>query len=490
MLQFVYELCRKKKGAVWYISVAVAGVTVIAVLFTDLVFSHVYFQGTHPKTFPGKLYFVFVIPYSLIPTFAAFYEMIVFLKKSKNEAYNRIIKSYLIVTITIVILALGNEAFLNAYLRIKSIHLAPLFVSLQSVFIFILIKKYNFFSVTLKDVSEDIFENLPGGIIILDAQNVIKKFNKYAKDYLPLKDSDIDKTKADDFIENFKDISDFMIFSKGHYDTKHYVLYKSGLNYNNLDVGRVLYILDITELKNAEEQLVKSNEELKKLSKMKDEFVSIVSHDLRSPLGAIKIAVELIDMKENLSLEGKSMLKIILDTVDYQAKYIKSLLDIARYKRGDIELEKVNINITELVNSVADIYRLNAKDKEIEISTNCSSVIYAHVDSEKITQVLSNLLSNAVKFTPRGGKIEIVCSSEKSFLRINICDNGIGIPPADLDNLFDAFSSKTTKGTEGERGTGMGLYICKIYVRLHGGEIGAIANGNLKGTTFYFTIPL
>ena len=490
LMQFIYELCKRKKRWVWYLSLAVCASTVIATVFTDAIISHVYFQNLYPKIYQGKLYFYFVLPYTIIPAGASLYALIFSYRTEKNNNYKRVLMTFLVLCTVVFTLSFLNEVIFNAFLKIKSIHLAPLFISMQSVIIFVLIKKYNFFSITLRDISDDIFDNLPGGIVILDVDDVIKKCNKFAKKYLGIKEKDFNKTKAADILEDYNSSSGFFFSQTNDANVKYYAIYKSEVSYNHLEVGRILYVLDITELKNTEMKLVSSNKELKKLSKIKDEFVSIVSHDLRSPLGAIKVAASLIEKRESLSDGGKDMLKIILDTVDYQARYVKSLLDIARYKQGDIELEKTNININEVVLSTIDILQLTADKKDINIQADCPEHLYADVDLEKITQVLTNLIGNAIKFTNRGGNIKIKCSSDGYVLKVNVVDNGMGISEEKVKTLFESYSIKSSKGTEGEVGTGMGLYICKIYLRLHGGDIGVCSNSNKKGSDFYFTIPI
>ena len=231
------------------------------------------------------------------------------------------------------------------------------------------------------------------------------------------------------------------------------------------------------------EELQKANEKLKELDRMKDEFIGIASHELKSPIQPIFGFAELaksgdIDQKE--AWDGVTQLAKKLQDL------ANSVLDVSKIesKKLKLHLEKISINdsIFEVVNEL----KVNL-GKNVKIQENLDKNIEIEVDKIRFEQVIRNLLNNSIKFTPEG----IISLSTKVFpdenkVFVKISDSGIGIPNEILSKIFEKF---VTKGNESQGGTGLGLFLCRGIIRAHGGEITA-RNNSEKGATFEFSLPI
>ena len=246
--------------------------------------------------------------------------------------------------------------------------------------------------------------------------------------------------------------------------------------------------MELDELYNEQK---KTNQKLLDLSKMKDDFLSIVSHDLRSPLNAILGFAEMLLMTKANPLDEKQIKWVnkIHESGELQLNLINDLLDISKIESGKLDLRKTDENLYDIVEYCTETMSSLAINKKIDISIKCQKKnIKLYCDKPKIIQVLNNLISNAVKFTYEGGKVKITIKEMEDDAEISIQDTGIGIPSEQIPKLFQKFTSFTNVGTKGEKGTGLGLAICKNFIEAHGGKLWV--NSILgKGTTFYFTLP-
>jgi signal transduction histidine kinase len=235
--------------------------------------------------------------------------------------------------------------------------------------------------------------------------------------------------------------------------------------------------LKTCELKNA-------NEKLKELDKMKDEFIGIASHELKSPLQPILGFAELaksgdIDQKE--AWEGVFQLTSKLQDL------ANAVLDVSKIERNKLELQLEKIKINDLISDITQSQKINLK-KPIIIRENFDENIVVEIDKVRIGQVLRNLLNNSIKFTPKGTiSIDTHVYHDKNKIQVKISDTGLGIPEEILPNIFGKF---VTKGIKNEQsGTGLGLFLCKGIIEAHNGMI--IAKNNFdEGASFEFTIPI
>ena len=251
-------------------------------------------------------------------------------------------------------------------------------------------------------------------------------------------------------------------------------------------------VSDITLKKQAEEEMKKSTEDLIKLNETKDRFLSIISHDLRTPFSSILGFTDLLTNDEELnSEERKQYVNYIQESSKSMLSLVNSLLDWRRLQTGRIQFEPERIDASSLIEKSIHSVSGDALRKRIDIYSTVSKGKFIFIDKSLISQVFNNLLSNAIKFTNSNGRITISVrpASTLSFLEFSVKDNGQGIKEENLDKLFSVDSKFTTVGTDGEKGSGLGLSLVKEIIEKHGGIIWAESEyGN--GSNFKFTLPV
>ncbi|QPJ64741.1 MAG: response regulator [Candidatus Nitrohelix vancouverensis] len=234
-------------------------------------------------------------------------------------------------------------------------------------------------------------------------------------------------------------------------------------------------------------ELVQKVEQLKKLSKLKDEFLSIASHDLRNPLGNIKLSAELIAEGQVSEEETEEYLEVIQSTSQYLLELINDLLDLG-HLQDERELDKSIFAFSSLVKESIQSLAQLAVNKNIQIEYQETS-LQINGNAAALRRVITNLLSNAIKFTPEGGEIRLILEApDDTNMQLTVQDNGIGIPANKIPVLFDKFTSASQAGTRGEKSAGLGMYIVKQLVEKHSGTI-TVESEPGKGTRFQIILP-
>ena len=260
---------------------------------------------------------------------------------------------------------------------------------------------------------------------------------------------------------------------------------------------------DITENKRAEEKLRESekklreqNIELMKLDEIKNDFITMAAHELKTPLISISGYTEYIltkheDRLNEITPEIKKDLVIVQKNSKRLQNLMDQLLDVMKIESKKIELIKHPMNVKKIINNCIDELSYIINEKNHNLVLNIDEDITLNVDSERFFEIISNLLSNAVKFTPKNGKIELSCDQrDDGTYLFKVKDNGIGLKADELGKLFQKFQTiREYSGENYMKGTGIGLFISKGFVEAHGGKIWATSDGHNKGTTFSFTIP-
>ncbi len=244
------------------------------------------------------------------------------------------------------------------------------------------------------------------------------------------------------------------------------------------------------QLNIAIEKISKSEADLKKLNTTKDKLFSILSHDLRSPFSSILGFSEMLyyETGDFDAAQIKEIAATIYETSRETFDLLDNLLEWSRSQTGSIIFEPENIHLKDMVNSTIGLLENSAKKKEIIISNEIAEQIYVFVDNNMINIVLRNLLSNAIKFTQQKGKIKITSRDIDDFIEITIADSGIGIKPEDIKKLFGIDIGFSTVGTDNEKGTGLGLILCKEFIEKNNGRIWVESELG-KGSDFIFTLP-
>ncbi|MBN2406175.1 MAG: HAMP domain-containing histidine kinase [Elusimicrobia bacterium] len=234
--------------------------------------------------------------------------------------------------------------------------------------------------------------------------------------------------------------------------------------------------------------------QLKELDQMKQDFVSGVTHELRSPMTSIGMNLDLLLEGSYGKVEGeqKEILQTVRDNASRLGRFINDLLDVAKLERGKMEVSPVPMDINPVIDAPVQLAKVQADAKKIDLTTEIPADIpQVVVDSDRIQQVVTNLLSNAIKFTPENGKITVkVKHADDKFIQVSVCDTGMGIPADQIDKVFEKFEQVkgVRKKIDGPKGTGLGLAIVKSLVELHKGRIWAESELG-KGSCFNFTLP-
>jgi PAS domain S-box-containing protein len=271
---------------------------------------------------------------------------------------------------------------------------------------------------------------------------------------------------------------------------------RTKINIVRSGTGRIQKIFglvsDVTFRKRAEEELKKSTQNLIKLNETKDRFISIISHDLRTPFSSILGFTDLLANDEELTEdERKQYVKYIQESSRSMLALVNSLLDWTRLQTGRIKFEPQKIDVSKIVTDSINALSGTAIQKGIEIHTFINQSLYLFVDKSLILQAFNNLISNAIKFTNKGGSISILSEAviNSRFVKFTVKDTGIGIKEDDLAKLFSVDAKFTSEGTAGEKGSGLGLSLVKEIIEKHGGTI-SVESEYEKGTEFTFTLPI
>lgn len=248
---------------------------------------------------------------------------------------------------------------------------------------------------------------------------------------------------------------------------------------------------DITERKRTQDQLARYADELKELNASKDRFLSIISHDLRGPFLGIKGYTQML-IEDLDTLDKKEVLDFlhkVLESSNDLYNLVDNLLKWSRLELGKTQFDPVPLNLHQELAPLMKLLNGLAMKKNIDLINHLQKEVYPEADRLMLISVTQNLVSNAIKFTPKGGKI-IVRSSEnpQGQITITVEDNGVGMSPQIMEKLFTLDKTHTSRGTDGEKGTGFGLIITKEMVKKMGGEI-AVSSTPGKGSVFTFTLP-
>jgi signal transduction histidine kinase len=232
-----------------------------------------------------------------------------------------------------------------------------------------------------------------------------------------------------------------------------------------------------------------ANHHLQELNALKDDFLAITSHDLRSPLGAIQNMAELLLEDSELPAESRRLTENIQGLSHRLIELVSRMLDLARLEAGKIELEVFDLRASDVARQALDLLRFNASAKDISTQLVIEpGEQLVQADWMKLSQILNNLLSNAIKFTSAGGQVIITVGPAPDGTRVSVADSGLGIPFEELPYLFEKFKQVHTQGTANERGSGLGLAIVRQLVELHGGSI-EVTSELHHGSTFTFHLP-
>lgn len=231
--------------------------------------------------------------------------------------------------------------------------------------------------------------------------------------------------------------------------------------------------------------------EAEQASRAKDEFLAIVSHELRSPLNALKgWSHVLAGMPPPDAALIQRAASAIRRNVEHQARLIDDLLDTSRIISGKLQIEHQTVNLVEIVQSAIELARDSARLKRIELGLTAGGTALNVVgDPCRLQQVATNLLSNAVKFTPEGGRVDIDVAQRGSRVELSVADTGIGIAADFLPHVFERFRQADSTTMRRHGGLGIGLALVRSLIEMHGGTVAAASPGKDRGATFSVSLP-
>lgn len=334
---------------------------------------------------------------------------------------------------------------------------------------------------------EAVFASMFEGVIVVDAAGLIILMNQALKKFFGIKEDPLGKRPIE-LIRNLQIqemVDDTVNLHKEHIsreisvmleEEKNLSVHVAPIKRNGKIEGAVLVFHDMTNLR--------------KLEKIRQDFVANVSHELRTPISSIKgYAETLLDGALYDKENAEDFIKIILSDADRLASLIDDLLNLSKIESGKLELEYRRYRFFPIVEKVRESLKKTIAEKsislKIEIPENLPEIL---VDETRIKQVLLNLIDNAVKYNRTGGDIIISARAIKDFIQVNISDTGIGIPEKDLPRLFERFYRVDKARSRELGGTGLGLSIVKHILQAHNGEI-SVSSEEGRGTTFTFTLP-
>ena len=264
-----------------------------------------------------------------------------------------------------------------------------------------------------------------------------------------------------------------------------------GLSFINYATAFVLILFALNTIKfevwKYEQSIRKQKEELKQLNQVKDKVFSVISHDLRTPILSVIMLLRNMEQESLSPADIKQMLPDMLDNMEETSEMLGNLLVWARSQIRQTEINATNVSIADLTQQTIRFLNRQANSKRIRLVNDVQQECTAYADRDSLEIVMRNLVANAIKFTASGGYVKMSCVSTDGFVDVSVEDNGIGIPPEKQSLLFnDDFY--TTAGTANEKGTGLGLFICREIIQKNGGRL-MFNSERGKGTKFTFSVP-
>jgi PAS domain S-box-containing protein len=355
-----------------------------------------------------------------------------------------------------------------------------------------------------KLLSDSIINSLPGVFYLLDDKGELLRWNKNLEKVSGYTEKEMQKLTAFSFFRDFdheliaKKMGD--VFTLGKSEVEAHLLTKHGDQILYLFTGTKITVndqpciigvgIDIQLRKEAELAIQQYSDELQELNARKDKFFSIIAHDLRSPIAGLMGLTRMLSLKY-LDMDMKEIgqtSKYINKVSNNFYNLVNNLLEWSKVQIGNYSFKPTVFNLKDLTEDIHLLLNENFKEKQIHFHNELGNEVSIYADHYMVHSVLQNLFSNAIKYTKPGGQIYISSTQEKGMVKVKVLDTGIGMAPIQMQQLFKIEKQQSTKGTEGEPGTGLGLFLCKEFIQKHGGYI-TVESQPDTGTTFWFTLP-
>lgn len=257
-----------------------------------------------------------------------------------------------------------------------------------------------------------------------------------------------------------------------------------------IDVAEVLMRVNThLTIRRLQKQLEEKNTQLQATNASKDRFFSIIAHDLRNALIGFLSFSEILENIESLDKDAfRTYTKLFRESAESLFALLENLLTWSRLNRGMIDYRPQPLDMRVIFSHIIDLFRSQADAKQITLKHSDQETIAVYADYNMLNTVMRNLVSNAIKFTKPQGVVEMSVIFDEQNATISIADSGVGIPSEKIENLFQIDEKFQRDGTAGEKGTGLGLILCKEFIEKHGGKIWVESKVS-EGTTVRFTLP-
>lgn len=367
--------------------------------------------------------------------------------------------------------------------------------------------QYQHFETVVENMSDALFVVYPDySIVALNQEAHIVKhfFNSFKYNSPPV---NIKYYDSEDNEIPYNDLPVFKIIKGDIYqafrltvvtqeDTHHYSISGRPVfdNFSNIYFS-IISIRDVTNQVNNDYYMLKLEKErkeyLERVIKVKDNFLTLISHEFKTPLTVIMTAIQAMELfcADELSDKAKRYIKTIKQNSLRQFRLIRNLLDITRGTADQIKLNNRTIDIVSLTKLITESVNIYAVQKELNVSfySNVSEKTVC-IDDEKYERILLNMLSNAIKFTPKGKNVKVILTVRNGFINLAVKDEGIGIPEDKIDIIFERFGQVDSSLSRQAEGSGIGLYLVKMFVERMGGAI-YVKSKPFHGTTFLVRLP-
>lgn len=359
---------------------------------------------------------------------------------------------------------------------------------------------YRFHLLRLTPVAlQSVYDTMQDGVIILDYEDGITQVNNAAKSmFKELRFIKENEASVGCVLRSQPELAAFIRRPGNHEGTvslehrgemRHYSLRISALHDRSGEMlGRMVILSDTTQMTAYQEKLLASANQMAEMSAFKDKLFTLVAHDLRDPLAVLINLTELLEKEIRTTGEEQEILREVGGHVRHTYRLMENLLEWYRSQTGKAVYRPSEWNLTASLEETIRTMKLRADTKGVAITSELAGDNPVYADREMLELVLRNLISNAVKFTPEGGAVQVGATKEGEGYAIYVRDTGVGIHPGAGQSLFKDVQTGASQGTDGEAGSGLGLYLSANLVALHGGNIWYESVKD-EGSTFYFTVP-
>lgn len=456
---------------------------------------HIYYKslsvdhrGTFPtlRIEPAYWYYIFIVHFYATLSWSIFSLLTAF--KRVDQIYR---KQKNVILYAIIIPWIFNMLYRIHIEPDENIDLTPFAFIATSIIISFGLLRYKLLDI-IPASREKIFESMQDGVLVLDADDKVIDRNTQIESILPLMKDKIVGSSVAELFPAAKNLQDAVLLRKkntieiaveDNHNHRYYEIDINILSDRKADYGGCILIFDnITQQKKDAMALVGLNE-------LKDRLFSIIAHDLRSPLINIMEMVRLIDEQAITEDEFKLFLPELSKNLTYTSSLLDNLLHWSKSQLKGEAINLVKVDLRKIIQPEIAYYQQKAIEKGIHLNSTIKDETFVCIDEEMIRLVIRNLIGNAIKYCTKEDHI-VVSSSLNSLSQATICisDTGRGMKPETVEKLF-MFETFTTRGTNNEQGTGLGLQLCKDFVEKNSGKIWVTTEEGL-GSKFYFTIPL